>query len=167
MTTEERLAKVERELGRAKRRSRWLLAALGLTAGAFALAWIFAGAAPTLQAQVGAGAERVVRANRFVLEDESGKPRAMLYAGKGEPGLTLFDENGKVRAMLSATADGSGLSLLDAAGKPCAGLVVNAGGSGLDLSYAAGKGRALLAVVKSGPGLRLYDENDKVIWRAP
>jgi hypothetical protein len=52
MTTEERLAKVERELGRAKRRSRWLLVALGLTTGAFALAWIFAGAAPALQAQV-------------------------------------------------------------------------------------------------------------------
>ncbi|HUS44589.1 MAG TPA: hypothetical protein VM219_00935 [Phycisphaerae bacterium] len=30
MTTEERLAKVERELGRVKRRSRWLLAAMAI-----------------------------------------------------------------------------------------------------------------------------------------
>ena len=39
MTTEERLAEVERELGRVKRRSRWLLAAMGL--GVLALVWTF------------------------------------------------------------------------------------------------------------------------------
>ena len=38
MTTEERLERVERELARAKRRNRWLLVAVGLAGGMFALA---------------------------------------------------------------------------------------------------------------------------------
>jgi len=51
MTTEERLAKVERELGRAKRRSRWLLAALALGLGALTLVWASEAIAPKAEAQ--------------------------------------------------------------------------------------------------------------------
>ena len=51
MTTEERLAKVERELGRAKRRSRWLLAALALGLGVLALVWASAASVPKAEAQ--------------------------------------------------------------------------------------------------------------------
>ena len=43
MTTEERLANVERELGRAKRRNRWLLAGLGLCLGALVVVWVTQG----------------------------------------------------------------------------------------------------------------------------
>ena len=39
MTTEERLEKLERELARAKRRNRWLLAGLGLCLGALVVVW--------------------------------------------------------------------------------------------------------------------------------
>jgi hypothetical protein len=63
------------------------------------LAWFFAGAAPALQVQVGAGAG----ANRFVLEDTSG--------------LKLFDAASKTRAILGVDKDGSGLVLLDENGK--------------------------------------------------
>jgi len=62
MTTEERLAKVERELAetkaqatRAKRRSRWLLVALALGLGALALVWALGAGLPRAEAQ-GAGA---------------------------------------------------------------------------------------------------------------
>ena len=48
MTTEERLAKVERELGRVKRRSRWLLVGLALGLGV----WVFAGTLGQEQQQV-------------------------------------------------------------------------------------------------------------------
>ena len=58
MTTEERLAKVERELAeakaqatRVKRRSRWLLAALGLGLGALALVWASAASVSKAEAQ--------------------------------------------------------------------------------------------------------------------
>ena len=79
MTTEERLAKVERELAeakaqatRAKRRSRWLLATLGLGLGALAFVWASAASAPRAEAQDAAGG-RTVRANEFILEDERGQ----------------------------------------------------------------------------------------------
>jgi hypothetical protein len=70
MTTEERLAKVERELAeakaqatRAKRRNRWLLTVVGLAVGVLALAWIVAGAANRAQAQ-GGGVPAVIRAGQ-------------------------------------------------------------------------------------------------------
>jgi len=58
-------------------------------------------------------AEKVIRAKRFVLEDENGKTRASLIVGKDGPGLVLLDENGKPRAMLSVLKDGPGLALYD------------------------------------------------------
>jgi hypothetical protein len=164
MTAEERLEKLERELGRAKRRSRWLLAALGLGLGAFGLAWIFARAAPTLQAQVGAGAERVVHANRFVLEDAAGREVAVLEIGPDGPVLRLRDAAGMPRAVVGMTADGPALGLLDENGKVRAGLRVGADGSGLGLFDANGKPRAGLALDKDGPELALFGENGKEIW---
>jgi len=177
MITEERLEKVERELAATRRRSRWLMAALGLALGAFGLAWIFAGPAPTLQAQVGAGAERVVRANRFVLEDENGKVRALLGVTAEGPGLILHDENGKIRIVLDVAKDVPELLLLDENGEIRAGLAVAKDVPGLALKDAAGKVRAWLAVSKAGPGLALYDIGGpglslwdaagKPIWSAP
>jgi hypothetical protein len=52
MTTEERLAKVERELGRAKRRNRWLIAVVALAIGV----WILAGTLGPTTAAAPAGA---------------------------------------------------------------------------------------------------------------
>jgi len=43
---------------------------------------------------VGTG-PKVIRANQFVLEDDNGKPRAVMNVGKdGMPGLALLYENG-------------------------------------------------------------------------
>jgi len=151
MTTEERLAKVERELAEtkaqaacAKRRTRWLLAALGLGLGVLALVWVSAASEPRAEAQ-GAAGGRTVRANKFVLEDENGKARAILTVDEDGPRLSLLDDAGKPRAALGVTADGPMLALLDANGKV----------------------RAGLAVVKGRSGLALYDEAEKKIWSAP
>ena len=75
MTTEERLDHLERELARAKRRSRWLLAVAGFMVGALALVWTVAVAANKAPAR-GAQTWTTIRANAFVLVDPSGKPRA-------------------------------------------------------------------------------------------
>jgi len=341
MTTEERLAKVEQKLGRARRRSRWLLAALGLGLGALALVWASAASAPSAEAQgaVGETGERQqwplmlmqkaahlqavrekvarvepespaeqsrrspsdlfpgkpsaapersaapefdgferllldnalaearlaalaearnqrneentsrllnrerklesiqkdriyhyreypmrlaplelspedktllldaidlaravalagaraggneIRANRFVLEDENGKVRAVLDVVKDVPRLSLFDENGKERAVLGVTALGAGLSLFDENGKgraalgvgadgpllsffdengkTRAGLDVTALGAGLNLADENGNVRAALGVVKDGPRLGLIDAAGKEVWSAP
>ena len=51
MTTDERLAKMERELATTRRRSRWLLVGLALGLGALALVWASAASAPRAEAQ--------------------------------------------------------------------------------------------------------------------
>jgi hypothetical protein len=89
--------------------------------------------------------ESEVRANRFVLEDENGKLRAMLNVTKEGAALVLFDEKGDLRATLGALK----------------------GGPGLDLFDENGEFRAGLNVRQEGPKLGLFDKNGRVIWSAP
>jgi len=166
MMTEERLEKVERELRAAKRRSRWLLVALGLGLGAMALVWASAASVPKAEAQ-GAADGRTVRANMFILEDENGKPRAALAALKDGPVLSLFDENGKPRAGLAVAKDGPRLGLLDENGKARAVLFALKDGPVLNLFDENGKTRVGLDVNADGPVLNLLDAAGKAIWRAP
>jgi hypothetical protein len=93
MTTEERLENLERELARAKRRNRWLLAAGGLAFGA----WLLAGTLEprTAGAQAAGAAVNEVRAKAFVLVDDAGKPRAVLSVNAVGPALDLFDAAGR------------------------------------------------------------------------
>ena len=168
-TTEERLANLERELARAKRRNRRLLAVAGLAVGAFALVWIVAGTANRAEAQ-GAAVPAVIRAKKFILEDENGNTRialgtdqvldlsplkeAMKNPGTSRfalvqltvmsgPGLTVYDEKGKARIMLyvsnEALTPEPTLILYD---EKC-------------------KQRTHLCVDKDGPLLRLRDEKGK------
>jgi hypothetical protein len=100
MTTEERLEKLERELTLAKRHNHWLLAIAGLIVLTMVLAMIFSGGDNTALAQGARSEGKVVRANKFILEDEKGKPRALLIVHEGEPSLGLFDDKGQVRTWL-------------------------------------------------------------------
>ncbi len=187
MTTEERLETLEKELARAKRRSRRLLAAVGLVAGAVALVWVVVGAGCNTQ---GGKVPTVIRAGRFQLVDENGSDRAVLTVDKDgpsltlldengndrallymfredEPGLLLLDENGKTRARLHVDKDVPGLDLLDENGQPCAGLYVDEDVPALALADENGNDRAVLTVDKDGPSLTLLDENGEAIWQAP
>jgi hypothetical protein len=187
MTIEERLASLERELARAKRRNRWLLAAVGLAVAICAIAWAVMGGAQAVHAEGVAEGKKVIRANAFILEDDNGKPRAALLAGKDGPALTMFDAGRKSGAVLDVTADGPGLALF-AAGKPRAGLRVGEDGPTLSLRdqngvplalfsvskegtalnlYDGSKSRVMLMALKDGPTLILSDEIRKVIWKAP
>lgn len=60
----------------------------------------------------------VIRADKFILEDERGRPRAVLTIDKGGPVLAMLDVKGHVRALLKVRKDGPGLvSLYDKTGK--------------------------------------------------
>jgi len=187
MTTEERLERLERELGRAKRRGSWLLVGLALGLGALALVWASAASAPRAEAQ-GAAGGRTIRASEFILEDERSRVRASLHMAKDGPALILWDAEGEIRAMLcvadkpvlnlcdaagepramlSVGKDGPSLALHDAAGKLRANLFATAAGQSLTLHDAAGKPRAALAVVDDVPMLALLDAAGKPIWSAP
>jgi hypothetical protein len=161
MTTEERLENLEKELARAKRRNRWLLAAVLLGAGVVILAAAWIGTPEKVLAENAAKAPTIIRANVFIVEDENGKPQAILKAEKEGPGLWMYDENGKTRAMLSVFKNGPMLWFYDEKETPRAGLSAGKEGPMLHLIDENGKIRAGLNVGKDGPWLELLDENGK------
>ena len=61
-----------------------------------------------VQAQEASGGPKAIRANQFILEDETGKTRGALGVAKDGPTLALLDENGKHRVRLDVTRDGLG-----------------------------------------------------------
>jgi len=161
MTIEERLENMERELGRQKRRNRWLLGAIIVLLGGLVAAGAFKTTVTTAQAQ-GAGTAKLISANNFFLIDENGRPRAALFVGKDGPSLSLSDENGKTRVWLRADKDGVGLGLYDENGKNRARLWADKDGPVLALRDENDKNRALLVAGKDGPSLSLGDENGKI-----
>jgi len=139
MSTEERLEIVERKLYSARRWNRVLLVAAVVIVGGLLLSWIRPRPALARDA-----AGKVIRANKFVLEDRSGRTRAKLTLAKGVPALVLLDENGKPRAGLAVLKDGPGVVLYDKNTTV----------------------RALMGLAEDGPGIRLIDENGKTLWKA-
>ncbi len=98
---EERLNRLERENRRLKR-------AGGVVLGVIAVLLLMGHV-------VG---EKVVEAERFVLLDSSGQPRAVLAVAEGGSGLYLYDNTGKLRAgLVGGSADETALTLYDTNGK--------------------------------------------------
>jgi hypothetical protein len=111
-------------------------------------------------AWAGSGVKEI-RANRFILEDDNGKTRAMLIVDKDGSALALYDENGKPGASLSLFKKGPMLELYAENGKSRAVLTMIEGWPGLTLHDEKGNRRVLLGMLKDGPGLLLNDENGK------
>ena len=157
MTTEERLGRLERELGRSRRLNLWLLVAMGLAAGAWILAVTFRGEQVWAQTtKPGSDSSGVIRAKAFVVEDEKGKPRAQLDATKDGAGLSLYDEKGKPRAQLTTTKDGAGLYLYDGSGNNRA-----------ILGVAGTKGRDGTTVKHPESAITLFNPDGTVVWQSP
>jgi len=178
MTTEERLEKLERELGSAKRRNRWLVTAVALTVAGLSLGWTLTTAIPAARAKGVAAVPKTVRAREFVLVDERGTMRAMLGMG-GEPVLILADEKGLTRAMLTVNANGGGsLFLHDKNNRTRIGLSAGEKGSMLFLNDENENHRAVFGVAETvtldgktitypESSLLLFGPDGKVIWQAP
>ena len=90
MTTDERMEKMEGQLVRVRWFNRCLIACIVLSLGVWFILKTFG--LETAWAKSGA---KEIRANSFVLEDENGKPRALLGVNKDGTGLLLYDENAK------------------------------------------------------------------------
>ncbi len=151
MTTEERLARLERKNRR------------------LTLALVLMGVAATLVVTVGMerneAVSEVVKARNFLLVDENGKTRAALEMIGDESSLVLSDKSGKERATLKVDNDfGPDLRMLDENGKTLAMLVVVKGDPFLDLSDENGRARAKLVVSSepgSGPRLDMWDKKNR------
>ncbi|MFH1023792.1 MAG: hypothetical protein V1809_10450 [Planctomycetota bacterium] len=162
MTMEQRLENMERQLARMRRFNCWLLVAVGMVVGG----WLALGVGDlrpsTAQAAEGDGkVEKVIRANKFVVEDENGKDRVMLGVIKGGPRLCLLDENSEPRAMLFINKVGSGLTLSDENDKERVRIIAIKDGSELLLVDENGKIRSALVAFKDRSALSLRDENGK------
>lgn len=162
MTTEERLEKLERELKRANRRNRWLLAGVSLCIGVVVVVWVFGLAAMT--ARAAGGAVKQVRATEFILEDENGMPLASLTVIKGFPTLLMRDKTDNIVVSLSIAQAGPGLVLHNKKDKSSVALAVNYGEPLLGLSVGDddSKGRVALAFINGKPTLTLVDMNGKI-----
>ena len=165
MTTEERLDKIEKELHQARRFNCWLLAVAGLAV----LAWVMSSSlgARTVGAQTSAPAMKVLSANKFVVQDANGVPRAVLGVDEHGSGLTLCDEDGRPRAALAMAKTAPVLSFFTEKGVARATLSLRGATAGLLLLDENGKPRASLTVGKGGPTLGVYDEDGKTLWKAP
>ena len=161
MSLENRIAKLEAQLDREKRRNRWLP---GITVLACLLAFgLFETTATRLTAQ-GKGYEDEIRAKKFVVVDNNGKPRAVLSDLNDGTGLTLSDKSGKPRVVLSVFNDGTGLTLFDKNGKGRAGLSIFNDEPGLTMADKSGKGRARLGLHRDEPEIVFFDNNGKTTW---
>ena len=154
MTTEERLEKLERDLLGAKRRNRWLLAAVCVGGGLCVVAWMGMGCESKVRAP-----GTTIRARVFILEDENGKTRGGLAVVNDLVSLSLYDDKGNTRAAVSANKDGSAVALHDEEGERRAALGVTKGGPQLTLWDEKGKYGAWVRVDNDGSWLGLYDEN--------
>ena len=112
MTTEERLESLEQELARVKRRTRRLLQGVVCL---FATGCVFAVLISTMGSAKAQG-EKVIRANKFVVEDQNGKTRVLLSVTNDGPSLSLSDQNEKIRTQLCAEKE-TGLTIFDQNGK--------------------------------------------------
>jgi hypothetical protein len=130
----------------------------------------------------------VVEAERFVLRDPGGRPRAtMAVAEDGTPLLIFLDRDGEARGVVGpkhlvlSSDDGASVArlLVNPAGTPALRLekdgrlraVLGMSGDGtLALGFYGqdGKGRALLDVGADGsPGLTLFSKAGTIAWSAP
>jgi len=165
MTTDERLAKLERELLRARTRFRWLVVGAGLCFMSVAVIYAFGQYRTTFipRAPRTTEASKELRANSFVLEDANGKPRASLGMDEDGVELRLRYENGNIGAALCLHDEKMVLSLADNSGKPRAVLGVTKNMPLLCLYDEKEEPRATLAVLADGPHLVLRDEKGKAL----
>ncbi len=91
-----------------------------------------------------ASPQRTVEANEFILRDGNGKVRARLSSQLGVAGIAFYDENGSERAELSVNSSSQRLTFYDPPDRKIK--------AELNASF---------------PSLTLFDEDQKLLWKAP
>jgi hypothetical protein len=154
MSTEQRLAQVERQLRWHKR-----LGALAIAVGAVV---VLVGQARDEPAHL--------RVRSLTMVNDQNEVRAQLHMQIGSPFLLLMDKKGRERVSLCAGAMGStALSFMARDGKGR--LAIGIGAGEVPVLYvrdSKGTGRIDMSVGADGtPSLSFLDPDGKVIWKAP
>ncbi len=109
----------------------------------------------------------IVEAQRFVVRDGRGKPRAILGTFGEVAALNLYDKDGRARAVLQAGADGgSRLMFHDREGKSRAVMYVGPDGAAMVGFFGADeKARAQLTVAADGDAsVGFFDRDGNPVW---
>ena len=109
MTIEERFEKLEKELTKTKRHNRWLQAVIGLVVMGLGLIWLLTKTTATAANEIITA--KVIRANKFIVEDASGNGPSLSVIEDGSV-LELFNKDGEIRARLVVGKYGPMLGLL-------------------------------------------------------
>ena len=164
MSIEERIKKLERELGKQKRRNKGLLAAVTLLVFAMVFGFFLMGPPGGAQAE----SDGQVVAREIILVDDEGNARLRLGASQDQPGLALLGRDGSPLAVFAAHGDGSFLVLNNSMGKTRFILSVDSDGAGLNIFDDSDLVRAAMAHMNENPvpDLNLYDKDGEIIWSA-
>ncbi|MEN3184520.1 MAG: hypothetical protein ABDK93_05940 [Atribacterota bacterium] len=124
----------------------------------------------TLCASVFFGAthwSREVVAERFVLVDSRGNPKATLSAGPGGPVLAFLGDNGRARIVLVLEGDMAGMALCDPQGVPRMGIALVGGVAGIAFGDPKGILRMGMALTEKDPVIGFYDAQGNLIRQLP
>ena len=133
---------------------------------AVAVAYIW-GQALRLGALRRLAAPGTVQADRFIMQDASGRARAVLGITGGIPALDLYDSDGAVRVSISVGADIPGVSLYEPDTTPRAQLVLASDGPHLVLRDPDGGITAALDALAEGAKLRFYNGGPEPFYSIP
>jgi hypothetical protein len=103
-----------------------------------------------------------VEAEKFVLRDSEGRPRAMLHVSReGDPFLEMYDAKGKFRCVLFSKPTETRLSFWDSKGNKQVGVSTDdETGTALHLFNSNGETRMSLMSGKEGDGIMVGEKKD-------
>ena len=101
-----------------------------------------------------------IHVKRLILDDEQGRPRAVLGITKIGPFMKLLDEAGKSSIVMIVSKEGTGLALYDVAGNQR----VSIGATTLITVKGPKKGTQTTTPSSS---IVLFGDDGKVIWQKP
>ena len=146
MTTDERIRKLEHELGRVRQHSRRLVAIGAVVA-------LLMGAVVLMGATAATG-------------DDDWDSDVYFQTVKAR-GIAVVDGEGKSRIVLAAPGRNPMLTMLDGAGTRKATLELHESNPRLTLSGGPGRPQFVVRVDENGPAIVMTDEKSKTIWYAP
>ena len=143
-----------------------VLAVSGMVGGALTT-WLLPGQAVYAQAE---GEAREVRAERFVLVDKAGKPRAALTMENAQPLLAMSDQNGARRVELGTVAEpgsdpGGRLRIRDSAGVVRMGVMQE--GLLMNDAQERMRGGVTLSSDLGSCFFAVFDASGDLVWMAP
>lgn len=95
--------------------------------------------------------EEVIKANKIVMMDNKGRPRAVIGMTGDSPTIALFDEKSQGRVYMAIGPNGPTLTFIDANKTEVMGITAkNDGGAGIALTNNAGKAVAAFMTDKDG-----------------